>query len=161
VIWDSTPSPRFQTSTTSKETGAGSHATERLLIHHRLDRSDYHFGVEDGTRGLNPNVVVRGGHLARGLPKVGYRVIDMSADYFEDLPEALVFPQRSSSQIEELFRELLPEKGQNPDAILHDWMACVLPNVTHIGSPRYFGLVNGSGREEATRHAGAAREKTS
>jgi hypothetical protein len=33
--------------------------------------------------------------------------------------------------------------------------------IGHIGSHRYFGFVNGSGREDATRHAGAAREKTS
>ena len=85
----------------------------------------------------------------------------MIADYFEDLPEAPVFPQRGSSQIEKFFREPFPEKGQNPVAILHDWMACVLPNVTHIGSPRYFGFVNGSGREDATLHASAAKEKTS
>ena len=84
----------------------------------------------------------------------------MIADYFEDLPEAPVFPQRGSSQIEKFFREPFPEKGQNPVAILHDWMARTSERHAHW-NPRYFGFVNGSGREDATLHAGAAKEKTS
>jgi glutamate/tyrosine decarboxylase-like PLP-dependent enzyme len=77
--------------------------------------------------------------------KLGYRVINMIAEYYEALPQAPVFPLQNSSQIEELIREPLPQEGQDPDAILDDWEARVLPNVTHLGSPRYFGFVNGSG----------------
>jgi len=77
--------------------------------------------------------------------KLGYRVIDMIAEHFEGLPEARVFPPRNSTQIEEIIREPLPETGQDPDAILDDWTERVLPNVTQVGSPRYFGFVNGSG----------------
>jgi len=94
---------------------------------------------------LNPTSWYEGDISPEAFRKVGYRAIDMIADYFKSLPDAPVFPLRSSSEIEELFREPLPEEGQEPDAILDDWNARVLPNVTHLGSPRYFGYVQGSG----------------
>ena len=72
--------------------------------------------------------------------KLGYRVIDMIAEYYEGLPQARVFPLQKSSQIEELIREPLPQEGQDPDAILDDWEARVLPNVTHLGSLGTSGL---------------------
>ena len=77
--------------------------------------------------------------------KLGHRAVDMIAEYFDRLPDLPVFPPRGSAEIEAVFHEALPEAGQDADAILDEWTEKVLPNVTHIGSPRYFGFVNGSG----------------
>src|SRR3990172_6445491 len=77
--------------------------------------------------------------------KLGYRVIDSIADYYRAIRDVPVFPGRTSREVAELFEEPLPEKGQAPDRVLDAWTEKVLPNTTHLGSPRYFGFVNGSG----------------
>lgn len=77
--------------------------------------------------------------------KLGYRVIDMITDYYSSIHEVRVFPPNTSKEVEEVFEEDLPEKGQDPDAIMDEWQSKVLPYTTHLGSPRYFGFVNGSG----------------
>jgi aromatic-L-amino-acid/L-tryptophan decarboxylase len=77
--------------------------------------------------------------------RLGYRVIDMITNYYAAIRDMRVFPASSSAEIEQVFTEDLPEQGQDPDAILNEWLSKVLPYATHIGSPRYFGFVNGSG----------------
>lgn len=77
--------------------------------------------------------------------RLGYRVIDMIADYYASVRDVSVFPARSFTQVEATFREPVPSAGQDPNDILDEWPEKVLPNVTHLGSPRYFGFVNGSG----------------
>lgn len=77
--------------------------------------------------------------------KLGYRAIDMMADYYAELRDKPVFAPYTSEQVEEVFREPLPEQGQDPFRVLEEWERKVLPYATHLGSPRYFGFVNGSG----------------
>jgi glutamate/tyrosine decarboxylase-like PLP-dependent enzyme len=77
--------------------------------------------------------------------KLGYRVVDLIAEYYSTVRDAPVFPSRTSKEIEDVFNEPLPEDGQEPDGILNEWQSKVLSNTTHLGSPRYFGFVNGSG----------------
>jgi aromatic-L-amino-acid decarboxylase len=77
--------------------------------------------------------------------ELGYRVVDMIADYYSKVREVPVFPPHTSAEVQKVFAEPLPEEGQDPAAILDEWQTKVLPNTTHLGSPRYFGFVNGSG----------------
>lgn len=77
--------------------------------------------------------------------RLGYRVIDMIAEYYASIPELPVFPSSTSTEIERVFTEDLPLTGQDPDEILNEWQSKILPYATHLGSPRYFGFVNGSG----------------
>lgn len=77
--------------------------------------------------------------------ELGHRVIDMIARYLRDLPDIPVYPVATGQEVAAVFDEPLPVDGQDPGAILDDWEQKVLPNTTHIGSPRYFGFVNGSG----------------
>ena len=77
--------------------------------------------------------------------KLGYRVVDIMAEYYANVRQVPVFPQRTSGEVEALFDEPLPLEGQEPEGILDEWQSKVLPNATHLGSPRYFGFVNGSG----------------
>jgi len=76
---------------------------------------------------------------------LGYRVVDMITDYYRSIRDVPVFPGRTSAQVAAEFDEPLPTEGRNPAAILDRWTKNVLPNATHLGSPRYFGFVNGSG----------------
>ena len=77
--------------------------------------------------------------------RLGYQAVDMMADYFASIRDRPVFPGKSSEAVAGAFDEPLPLTGQPADQILRDWPARVLPYATHLGSPRYFGYVNGSG----------------
>jgi glutamate/tyrosine decarboxylase-like PLP-dependent enzyme len=77
--------------------------------------------------------------------RLGYRVVDMIADYYEGIRETPVFPVRTPADVMPAFEEPVPVEGQDPDAILDAWSRDILPNSTHMGSPRFFGYVMGSG----------------
>jgi aromatic-L-amino-acid/L-tryptophan decarboxylase len=77
--------------------------------------------------------------------KLGYRVIDMITEYYASIQEVRVFPGYTSSEVEQIFTEDFPQKGQNPFDIVDEWKSKIIPYATHLGSPRYFGFVNGSG----------------
>ena len=77
--------------------------------------------------------------------RLGYQAVDMMADYFASIRDMPVFPGKSSEEVAAAFDEPLPLTGQPADQILCDWPTRVLSNATHLGSPRYFGYVNGSG----------------
>lgn len=77
--------------------------------------------------------------------KLGYQVIDQIADYYSSIRDVRVFPKSTSKEVETVFDEELPEEGQRPEKIISQWKQDVLPYTTHLGSPRYFGFVNGSG----------------
>jgi glutamate/tyrosine decarboxylase-like PLP-dependent enzyme len=80
---------------------------------------------------------------------LGYRVIDEIADYLSSIGEVAVFAAKTPEEVAAAFDEPLPEGGQRPQEILDTWSAKILPNATHLGSPRYFGFVNGSGTQMA------------
>jgi aromatic-L-amino-acid/L-tryptophan decarboxylase len=77
--------------------------------------------------------------------RLGYQAVDMMADYFSSIRDLPVFCGESSQAVADIFNEALPLKGQPADQILEDWPERILPYATHLGSPRYFGYVNGSG----------------
>lgn len=76
---------------------------------------------------------------------LGYRAIDAIATYLREVRDVPVFPGHRPEEVARVFEEPLPERGQDPADILAEWAEKVLPNATHLGSPRYFGFVNGSG----------------
>jgi len=77
--------------------------------------------------------------------RLGYQAVDMLSDYFSSIRDWPVFPGKSSQEVADAFDEPLPLTGLPAEQILQEWPARVLPNATHLGSPRYFGYVNGSG----------------
>lgn len=77
--------------------------------------------------------------------KLGYRVVDMMARYYDAIREVPVFPACTAAEVAARFDEPLPVKGQDPATILDEWESNVLRYASHLGSPRYFGFVNGSG----------------
>src|SRR5688572_12397117 len=82
---------------------------------------------------------------AEEFRRLGHRVVDEIAEYFASIRDVPVFAGRKPGEVEAVFDEPLPALGQDPDAILDAWREKILPNATHLGSPRYFGFVNGSG----------------
>lgn len=82
---------------------------------------------------------------ADAFRKLGYRVIDIISEYYGHIGDLPVFPAVTSEKVEQVFQERLPQRGQDTDAIIAEWEDKVLPYATHLGSPRYFGFVNGSG----------------
>jgi aromatic-L-amino-acid/L-tryptophan decarboxylase len=82
---------------------------------------------------------------AETFRKAGYEVIDTITDYYSTIRERRIISESSSKEIERDFKEKLPHSGQEPGAILKEWNQKILPHATHLGSPRYFGFVNGSG----------------
>ena len=77
--------------------------------------------------------------------RLGYQAVEMMADYFASIRDLPVFPGKSSKEVADAFEEPLPLTGLPAEQILQEWPTRVLPNATHLGSPRYFGYVNGSG----------------
>lgn len=77
--------------------------------------------------------------------RLGYQTVDMMADYFASIRDLPVFAGKSSTVVAEVFDDPLPMIGQAAEEILREWHTRVLPYATHLGSPRYFGYVNGSG----------------
>jgi glutamate/tyrosine decarboxylase-like PLP-dependent enzyme len=76
---------------------------------------------------------------------LGHRAVDEIASYFERLDDLPVFPGLPPVEVERRFDEPLPERGQDPEAIVGEWNEKVVPAASHNTSPRYFGFVMGSG----------------
>lgn len=51
--------------------------------------------------------------------QLGYKVIDMIADYYASINNLPVFPGSTSTEVEKVFEEPLPERAQHPDHILN------------------------------------------
>ena len=74
--------------------------------------------------------------------RLGYRAVDMLADYFASLPQQ---PCRSPVPDEvrhELMRQPLPQAPSDPDALLDYVGSTILRFPMGNGSPRFFGWVN-------------------
>ncbi len=66
-------------------------------------------------------------------------------EYFAGLRDRRILPGASPEQIRARFDEPLPRRGRDPFAVLKRWKTAVLPYSGHLGSPRFFGYVQGSG----------------
>jgi aromatic-L-amino-acid decarboxylase len=76
--------------------------------------------------------------------EVGHRLIDLLADYLDDIEEIDVFPDASPVELERLFDEPLPREGVPLADVLAELEEKLLPNCTHVGHPGYFGFITPS-----------------
>jgi glutamate/tyrosine decarboxylase-like PLP-dependent enzyme len=72
---------------------------------------------------------------------LGYRVIDLLVDHFAGKKEESVGASPSRDELEERFREALPEDGTDPHAVLDQVEEDVMPNTMRVDHPRFFGFV--------------------
>ncbi len=77
--------------------------------------------------------------------ELGYRTVDLIADYYETIEDRPVYVQADPEDIGAAFDEPLPEDGEAPEAILDAVEEFVIPYATHNPSPRYFGFVEKDG----------------
>jgi aromatic-L-amino-acid decarboxylase len=72
---------------------------------------------------------------------LGYRVVDMLIEHFEQVREKPVTRRASRSAMEQRLREPLPEQGMDAGALLRQLQQDVFSNIMHLDSPRFFAFV--------------------
>ena len=77
------------------------------------------------------------------MRRLGYRVVDLLVDHFADDNVEGTGRAPSRDEMEDRLREELPEKGQDPHAVLDQVEEDVLPNTMRVDHPRFFGFVPG------------------
>src|SRR5580700_2125082 len=76
--------------------------------------------------------------------EVGHRVVDLLAEYLENIEEKPVFPDVEPAMLTKLFAESLPQDPSSVEAVLAELEQKLLPNCTHVGHPGYMGLITPS-----------------
>ncbi|TEU16247.1 MAG: aminotransferase class V-fold PLP-dependent enzyme [Anaerolineales bacterium] len=72
---------------------------------------------------------------------LGYRVIDMLVEHFEELPEKPVTRKANRPTLETRLREAIPEHGSNALEVLDQLRQNVFSNIMHTDHPRFFAFV--------------------
>jgi aromatic-L-amino-acid decarboxylase len=72
---------------------------------------------------------------------VGYRVIDMLVEHFDQLPQKPVTRRAMREELESHLAETLPEHGSNVGKVLDQLERDVLSNIMHLDHPRFFAFV--------------------
>lgn len=76
--------------------------------------------------------------------EIGHQVVDLLADYLENIEEKPVFPNVAPSKLTQLFAESLPQDSSPPEKVLQELKDKLLPYCTHVGHPGYMGLITPS-----------------
>ena len=76
--------------------------------------------------------------------QVGHRVVDLLAEYFEQIEAKSVFPDVEPKFLAGLFDEPLPEMPSSSDEVIGEIEKKLLPYSTHVGHPGYMGLITPS-----------------
>jgi len=74
----------------------------------------------------------------------GHQVVDLLAEYLENIESRPVFPDADPKLIGQLFTESLPENPEPFDDVLGELQQKLLPYCTHVGHPGYMGLITPS-----------------
>lgn len=77
------------------------------------------------------------------MQALGYRVVDMIVDHLTELPTKSATRQKTRAELESIFREKIPEQGQDPMALLDQVEEDIFGNIMHIDHPRFFAFVPG------------------
>lgn len=80
----------------------------------------------------------------REFREAGHRVVDLLAEYFENIEDKHVFPDADPKVINHLFEETLPEQPEAFEDVLAELEEKLLPYCTHVGHPGYMGLITPS-----------------
>lgn len=71
----------------------------------------------------------------------GHRLVDLLADYIEQVEGKPLFPNIAPRDLERLFDEPLPEHPATLVSIMEELESKLLPNCTQINHPGYLGLI--------------------
>jgi aromatic-L-amino-acid/L-tryptophan decarboxylase len=75
---------------------------------------------------------------------LGHRLVDLLANYFDDIETKRVFPAADPRTVNQLFAEALPQDPSSPDRVLDELVDKLFPYCTHVGHPGYMGLITPS-----------------
>jgi len=75
---------------------------------------------------------------------LGHHVIDLLADYLDDIETRPVAPDVEPRTVYALFDEPLAREPEPAEAVLREVTEKLLPYSTHVGHPGYFGLITPS-----------------
>jgi aromatic-L-amino-acid decarboxylase len=81
---------------------------------------------------------------AKEFRNVGHRVVDLLAEYLDNIEEKRVFPEVEPRTVSQLFSEPLPQDSSSPEAVLAEIESKLLPYCTNVGHPGYMGLITPS-----------------
>lgn len=76
--------------------------------------------------------------------RIGHRVIDQLADYFDSVGERAVFPNVEPASLERIYDEPLPVDGEPAERVLEELEQKLYPYCTHTGHGGYLGLITAS-----------------
>ena len=76
--------------------------------------------------------------------ELGHEVVDLLADYLDQIEEKRVFPDVDPRTVNRLFTEPLPQDPSSPDSVLDELKDNLLPYCTNVGHPGYMGLITPS-----------------
>jgi glutamate/tyrosine decarboxylase-like PLP-dependent enzyme len=76
--------------------------------------------------------------------EVGHQVVDLLAEYLENIEQKPVFPDVEPATLTRFFAEPLPYDPSPAENILAELEQKLLPNCTHVGHPGYMGLITPS-----------------
>jgi len=81
---------------------------------------------------------------AEEFRRIGHRVVDRLAEYFETVDERRVFPEVDPAQLGRLLDEPVPREGKPADDLLHELEEKLFPFCTTTGNGGYMGLITAS-----------------
>src|SRR5271155_5172274 len=75
---------------------------------------------------------------------IGHQVVDLLAEYLENIEERPVYPNIAPAALTKLFAEPLPQDASSAESVLSELEQKLFPNCTHVGHPGYMGLITPS-----------------
>ena len=73
--------------------------------------------------------------------EIGHRVVDLIAEYLENIEDRPLFPDVTPKHLEKLFAEPLPQDPTPAADVVQELEEKLLPFCTHVNHPGYFGLI--------------------
>jgi aromatic-L-amino-acid/L-tryptophan decarboxylase len=75
---------------------------------------------------------------------VGHEVVDLIAEYLDQIETKRVFPDVEPRILENFFSESLPQEAKPLESVLQELKQKLLPYCTNVGHPGYMGLITPS-----------------
>lgn len=81
---------------------------------------------------------------AKEFRELGHEVVDLLAEYLDNIQEQRVFPDVEPRTVNELFAEPLPLEPSSSSTVLNELQTKLFPYCTNVGHPGYMGLITPS-----------------
>ena len=75
---------------------------------------------------------------------IGHQVVDLLAEYLENIEDRPVYPNIAPAALTKLFAEPLPQDASSSESVVSELEQKLFPNCTHVGHPGYMGLITPS-----------------